>query len=88
MPTQRFDAAIESAAYRLIAQTVNADSADPVEIAAHTDHGVLVVEVEGAQAPRDLADLEDRVGALGGTLEHSKAHADHGKIRAEIPCAS
>jgi signal transduction histidine kinase len=88
LPAQRFDAAIESAAYRLIAQTINVDGVHPVEIAAHTDHGVLVVEIEGAQAPWDLADLEDRVGALGGTLEHSKTRADHGRIRAEIPCAS
>ena len=88
LPGQRFDPAVESAAYRVIAQTINRDGDQPVLLDAHADGGVLVVELESSEAAEDLGDLEDRVGALGGTLERSTAPAGHARIRAEIPCAS
>jgi signal transduction histidine kinase len=88
LPAQRFDSAVESAAYRLVAQAINHEDDDPVEIVARIDHRLLVVELESAQAPDDLGDLEDRVGALGGTLDVFHAAGGHARIRAEIPCVS
>lgn len=88
LPAQRFDSAVESAAYRLIAQAINHEDDHPVEIVARIDDRLLVVELDSAQAPDDLGDLEDRVGALGGTLDVFHAAGGHARIRAEIPCVS
>jgi signal transduction histidine kinase len=88
LPAQRLDSAVESAAYRLIVQAINHEDDDSVEIVARIDDGLLVIELEGAQAPGDLGDLEDRVGALGGTLDVFHAAGGHARIRAEIPCVS
>jgi signal transduction histidine kinase len=88
LPEQRLDPAVESAAYRLICQTINHEGTDPVQVAAHTNDGLLVVELDSQRAPRELSDLEDRIGALGGTLEVFHAAVGHARIHAEIPCAS
>jgi signal transduction histidine kinase len=88
VPERRFDPAVESAAYRLIAQTIDHEGVDPVQVAARAVDGLLVVELESRRAPNDLDELEDRVGALGGTLDVFAAAGGHARIRAEIPCAS
>jgi hypothetical protein len=44
--------------------------------------------VEGDTLPDELVDLEDRVGALDGTLEVVREPAGRVTIRAEIPCES
>jgi len=47
-----------------------------------------VVELETEHIPSDLTELEDRLGALDGTLELTQAVSGRARIRAEIPCAS
>ena len=90
LPDKRLDPAVELAAYRVIADTVKRTLSTPVSVAARADDGKLVVEIAGNGPLPDLADLgdlEDRVGALDGTIEVHDADG-HARIRAEIPCES
>ena len=83
LPQERFPAAVETAAYLVVAE---AAKAGPVSVAVVRRDGALVVDVETGAEPEGLLDLEDRVGALDGRIgvEHA---ADGGvRIRAEIPC--
>jgi signal transduction histidine kinase len=88
LPEQRLDPAIESAAYRVIADAVKHAVQTPVSVAARITDGLLVVEIVGDGSPTDLTDLEDRLGALDGTLELGRQANSKMTIRAEIPCAS
>jgi signal transduction histidine kinase len=90
LPDGRLDAATEVAAYRVVADTVKQALGTPVSVAVRSDDGRLVVEIDSHGPISDhteLADLEDRVGALDGTIELHHA-GRHVKIRAEIPCES
>jgi signal transduction histidine kinase len=87
LPTQRLRPAIESAAYRVIADTVKHAAHTPVSVAAQITDGLLVVDVAGDRPPDDLTDLEDRVGALDGALELDHTTNGTATVRAEIPCA-
>jgi len=88
LPRERLDPAVESAAYRVIAETVKHAGPDPVRVAVGTHGGVLIVELDSETIPGGNTDLEDRLGALDGTLEFSHAPGGQVRIRAEIPCAS
>jgi hypothetical protein len=56
---------VESAAYRMVIGVLHA-SGGPVEARTACADGFLTVETRGAIA--DLQEIEDRVGALDGTL--------------------
>jgi signal transduction histidine kinase len=86
LPEQRLNSAIESAAYRVIADAVKHAGQIPLSVAAHIMDGLLVVEVIGDGSPAGLTDLEDRLGALDGTLELEHTANSNMTIRAEIPC--
>ena len=89
IPEQRFDPPVETAAYRLISETVKHAGTSPVRLNAFTATGYSWSELESDRIPIELSELEDRLGALDGTLE--LAHRDQAaaaRIRAEIPCAS
>jgi signal transduction histidine kinase len=88
LPEQRLRPAIESAAYRVIADTVKHALHAPVSVDARVSDGLLVVEIQSDQPPDGRTDLEDRVGALGGTLALDHPTGGRATIRAEIPCAS
>ena len=47
-----------------------------------------MIEVEADIADSEIVDLEDRVGAAGGTLEVVRDADGRARIRAEIPCGS
>jgi signal transduction histidine kinase len=85
---QRLDPAIESAAYRVIADAVKHAAQTPLSVAARITDGLLMVEIVGDSSPADLTDLEDRLGALDGTLALERTANSNMTIRAEIPCAS
>ncbi len=87
LPEQRLDPAIESAAYRVIADAVKHAVQIPISVVGHVTDGLLVVEIVGDGSPADLTDLEDRLGALDGTLELEHTANSNMTIRAEIPCA-
>ena len=84
LPTDRFAAPVESAAYFLVAEALRRSAAGEVAVSARRQDGRLFVELEvpgGIAEP--ITDLEDRVGAVGGTLV-----ATGRSLRAELPCVS
>jgi signal transduction histidine kinase len=84
LPAGRFAAPVESAAYFLVAETLRRVGHGDVALSARRADGRLVVRLEtvaGIAGP--ITDLEDRVGAVGGTL----AATGH-ELRAELPCGS
>jgi len=83
LPEERFPAAVETAAYLVVAE---AAKAGPVTVAVARRDGALVVDVEAEAEPEGLLDLEDRVGALDGRLDVEHASDGGVRIRAEIPC--
>jgi signal transduction histidine kinase len=86
LPARRLSLSAESAAYRVIAQTVRHAGRRPVPVTAMEHDGRLVIEIEIDRPPPDLTDLEDRVGALDGTLELEPMGESEARLRAEIPC--
>jgi signal transduction histidine kinase len=87
LPEARFDPPVEAAAYFVVSETVRHGAASALKVCAVRHDGRLVIEVEGERAPEQIADLEDRVGALDGTIEVVRA-SGHVILRAEIPCES
>ena len=89
MPVTRVDPRVEAAAYFVIAQTaLNADATSvQVRVELLDDRLVIDVDSEGRR-PGSIATLEDRVGALDGTLSIRTAVGGRYSIHAEIPCAS
>jgi signal transduction histidine kinase len=88
---ERYDAAVELAAYLMVAEAVEdaaARQASRVVVEARPANGVLLVTVEDdGREPRGvLVRSSDRVGALGGTLVVGTEVGSKAR-RAEIPCA-
>jgi signal transduction histidine kinase len=81
LPDERFLPAVEAAAYFLVAEL--ARRGGRVAVRAARADGRLVVEVEGAAVGSDVAELEDRIGAVDGALIVAGE-----SCRAEIPCGS
>ena len=87
LPRERFDVAVENAAYFVVAETLKRTHALRARVGASRADGRLVVELEADAVPdEELTDLEDRVGALGGRLVVD-ADDGHLRLRAELPCA-
>jgi signal transduction histidine kinase len=84
LPADRFAAPVESAAYFLVAEALRRSAAGDVAVSARRQDGRLLLELDlpgGIAEP--VTDLEDRVGAVGGTLV-----ATGRSLRAELPCVS
>jgi signal transduction histidine kinase len=79
VPDERLPADVERAAYLVVAAA--ADQGDAVRVTVSRRPGWLTVEAAGARDDGYVA-LTDRIGALGGTVNHAA-----GVLRAEIPCA-
>jgi signal transduction histidine kinase len=81
---ERFAPAVESAAYFLVAEVLQQAAGSDVVVTVRRDDGSVTVEIEtDADVSGSLTTLEDRAGALGGTL------ATNGRsLRAELPCGS
>jgi signal transduction histidine kinase len=83
----RLPHAAESAAYFTVARLLATRSYEPTQgraIHAWQDGNQLHVELHGSARTDDLTAAEDRVGALGGTVERTGA----GSIRMVLPCES
>jgi signal transduction histidine kinase len=91
-------APVESAAYFTVAEALTNVAkyaqASYARVQAHREDGELVVEVSddgvgGADATRGsgLRGLEDRVGALGGSIEVESPPGGGTVLRARIPLA-
>jgi signal transduction histidine kinase len=83
LPGERFPTGVENAAYHVVAETLDTGA---THIAAHSRDGKLIVEVDAAEAPRRLVELQDRVGAIDGSLRVTASPGGSVSIRAEIPC--
>jgi signal transduction histidine kinase len=82
LPGERLDSSVEAAAYVLIREMTR--SGRPISLEMARDAGSLVVEVAGDVLDAEaLVYVEDRVGAVGGTLRHDSVV---GRLRAELPC--
>ena len=88
LPDERLDAAVEAAGYFVVSETATRRTAGTLKVSAARIDGCLVVEVEGEEAPEQILDLEDRVGALNGSVEVVRNDEGRVTIRAEIPCES
>ena len=84
LPQERFPAAVETAAYILVAEAAKRGAASA---SVERRDGVLVVEVETEAEPETLVELQDRIGALDGRLGVERAPSGGVRLHAEIPCA-
>jgi len=88
LPEDRLEGSVETAAYTVVAEaakTATRTLAVRVERSSET----LTVRVETDElAGLELAGLEDRVGALNGSLHVERGNNGRVTIRAELPCAS
>ena len=99
LPQERLPAQVEAAGYFLIAEANELIGAlagtQGATVEAKQDAGLLIIAItkEAAAGPAlplraALADVADRIGALGGRLEVEHVPAGVITIRAEIPCGS
>jgi signal transduction histidine kinase len=88
LPEGRLEPAVETAAYFVVTEIVS-HSASMLTVGATRRDGQLVIQIErDGDAPDDLIDLHDRVGALDGRLQILHQPGGRVRIRAEIPCES
>jgi signal transduction histidine kinase len=78
---------VEFAAYFAVAQRIGG-TAGQAAVSAHRAGGRLVVEIEDGGPPGDLVMVEDRVGALAGTVTTEAIGGSGTRIRVELPCGS
>ena len=84
----RVGSAAEAAAYFVVAETLRCDPAYRHDVAVAQQDGHLVVEVDGARPPASVVALQDRVGALDGSVRILSRGSGRVTVRAEIPCGS
>jgi signal transduction histidine kinase len=86
LPRGRFEPALESAAYAVVAEA--ARRADHrVAVRGERRNGLLLVEVESGGFG-ESTELQDRVGALDGRLSVTPGPPGRVLIRVELPCGS
>jgi signal transduction histidine kinase len=84
---ERLPQPVESAAYFAVARRI-ARTAGPASVSARMAGDRLVIEIEDSKPPGDLVMLEDRVGALAGTVTTQTVEGPGTRIRVELPCGS
>jgi signal transduction histidine kinase len=88
LPESRLAGSVETAAYTVVAEAARAVTS-AVAVRLERSGDALAVEVETDDlGGLDLAPLEDRVGALNGSLAVERRENGRVAIRAELPCAS
>jgi signal transduction histidine kinase len=89
MPDSRLDPRVEAAAYFVIAEATLRSRATKATVRVDHIGGRLVIDVDAdGPGPVSVVGLEDRVGALDGTVYiRSSSGGRHG-VHAEIPCGS
>jgi signal transduction histidine kinase len=88
LPEDRLDRSVEAAAYFVVSEMVRQSAKSALVVCAERRNGRLLVEVTADAEPEPLVDLEDRVGAVDGTVEVMRRRSGQVTIRAEIPCES
>ncbi|WP_395727968.1 histidine kinase [Nakamurella sp.] len=82
VPADRFPVATEAVVYRLVSVMA---SSGAIEVGIHRSELNLVVDIAATGDPGPLTDVEDRTGALGGTLVIDRS-APGISVHAELPC--
>lgn len=84
LPTGRLDRSVEQAAYVLVAETLKRTACTEATVQAADDGARMTIAIttNGIELAT-TTDLEDRVGAVHGSLT-----VDGATVRAEFPCAS
>jgi len=85
MPTDRFAAGVEIAAYHVV---VEAARSGPTSVTASRRGHTLVVDITTVRRPELLLDLEDRIGALSGSIVVDERSGAGVRLHVELPCAS
>ena len=89
VPGGRLDPRIEAVAYLVVARMITGAGSGRASVDARRVGDVLVVDVVAAgDDPVSWTDLEDRVGALDGTVTVDSIADGRIHLHAEIPCAS
>jgi signal transduction histidine kinase len=78
---------VESAAYFAVAHRLGR-AAGPASVSARRAGDWLVIEIEDKGPHGDLVMVEDRVGALAGTVSTEAVEGSDTRIRMELPCGS
>jgi signal transduction histidine kinase len=89
MPHERLPGPVEAAAWFTIEEATHGLDTGQVVLSVERSDGRLLVDLEhdGPLAP-ELIDVEDRIGALDGTLRVLIDAAGRSRVHADIPCAS
>jgi hypothetical protein len=82
VPARRLPAATETAAYLLVSTLARRGG---VTVSIADEEQNLTVDVEADAPPDSLTEVEDRIGALGGTLTINRAK-HRSSAHAELPC--
>ena len=92
LPPERLDREVEASAYIVVARATSDPAVERASVDASLADGRLIVDVElaivGVIAPSTLVDLEDRCGAVDGTMELDVLPDGRARIRVEFPCGS
>ena len=79
---ERLPYAVERAAYVVVVEVLSAmEPGDEAALAIRRADGALIIDIDGVAMPMAIH-LQDRVGAIGGTITFAAQH-----VRAELPCA-
>jgi signal transduction histidine kinase len=84
LPDERLPQPVEHAAYRVVAEAART-GACLVVAARHGD--ALRIDVAADRLPASLRDLEDRVGAIDGSIRVDERPDGGVTLRVELPCA-
>ena len=88
LPEGRLDPSVEAAAYFVVSETSRTSTASWLRVGAKRSDEQLVVVVETDDAAGELTEVEDRVGALDGTVAIVREPGGRVTVTAEIPCES
>jgi signal transduction histidine kinase len=88
LPDERLGSPVEAAAYFVVSEAARQAAASTLKVSVARGDTGLVVEVEGDNVPAEIVGLQDRVGALDGSVTVVRGPGGRATIRAEIPCES
>ena len=77
---------IEAAAYFAVAHCIGCAAGDRASVQVTCDDDRLLIQIEVNRLHGGLLDLEDRVGALAGTVTAELTDGARSRIRVELPC--
>ena len=86
LPEGRLNHPLEAGAYFIVAALTRTDGDAIIDVNVHREPAQLSIDVRTG-APPDLAEVQDRVGALSGRLAVDETPAGDIYVRVQLPCA-